>query len=55
MADGRHRCRGGEAVSRALSWGGFALILLILLPALPWSWAGLFLLLLILFLFMPHN
>lgn len=40
-------------MKRALSWGGFALILALFLPALPWSWSGLILLLVILFLFMP--
>lgn len=40
-------------MKRALSWGGFALILALFLPALPWSWSGLILLLVILFLSMP--
>lgn len=42
-------------MKRAISWGGFALILALVLPALPWSWAGLAILLIVLFLFMPHS
>lgn len=42
-------------MKRALSWGGFALILALAIPALPWSWAGLAILLIVLFLFMPHS
>lgn len=40
-------------MKRVLSWGGFALILALVLPALPLSWAGLAILLIVLFLFMP--
>lgn len=40
-------------MKRAVTWIGFALIMALVLPALPWSWAGLAVLLLVLFLFLP--
>lgn len=56
---GRAQCgmvsRHGVAVKRALSWLGFALILAVILPALPWTWAGLAILALFCFVFAPRE